>query len=45
MAVHCSEILDEDGWNNGSNYDRIQDLLRNVLIQPRKRQRRSHWNF
>ena len=30
MADNGNKTLDEDGWNDASNYDRIQDLLRNV---------------
>ena len=30
MADNGNKALDEDGWNDVSNYDRIQDLLRNV---------------
>ena len=30
MEDNGNKSLYEDGWNDGSNYDRIQDLLRNV---------------
>ena len=30
MVDNGNKTLDENGWNDGSNYDRIQNLLRNV---------------
>ena len=30
MADNSNKTFDEDSWNDSSNYDRIQDLLRNI---------------
>ena len=30
MADNNNQNLNEDGWNDGSNYDRIQNLLQDV---------------